>query len=548
MARKQPPAAPAGRKGRGLGAAIVSVAERQPVDVTRALRRARTLPDDEALAVELVRMAYDVDGTTVMPFLDALGRIQDETWRARTLFSVFDHTNRRLTGELPGPAQDRVVALVQGTANERMRAITLRKLSADLPAPLRSRLVAVAEGLADPLARIETLVEYEKQPSHERATAFLETARAIADEEARGEALAIVASVLPQARLEEAFADAAAIANAGVAARAQARIAARFSDEHQRRRAQLEILARAADIADPLRKAMVLSALGDLPPEQHQATAEALFDLARQFEDPDLRCRALFDAGDFATDERQKRTAFLAGVAAAERVPDLERRSELLGLLYPVAPFLDAEVQAEVRRAVERLEDPEVRQRLRSHLGRLFVYNREPVGEPALPPPEPAPASRARPASDYVWDLFISYATDDIRDARSLAFDLKSRGLHVFLAADEIDAQVGSAGWLAALDRAIQGTRAMLVLVTPGALASPWVEQEWTKYYIRMVQTSSGRLMSLRLRGPAIADLPLTLQTYQVVDSETGRIEPGHLTRILDLVGRTPLNARGAGP
>ena len=78
--------------------------------------------------------------------------------------------------------------------------------------------------------------------------------------------------------------------------------------------------------------------------------------------------------------------------------------------------------------------------------------------------------------------------------------------------------------------------RAMLVLATATSMASKWVAEEWRKYYRMMVDTESGHLFSLRLNGPAIADLPLTLWMYQVIDTLDGQVAPDHFRRILDLV------------
>ena len=99
-----------------------------------------------------------------------------------------------------------------------------------------------------------------------------------------------------------------------------------------------------------------------------------------------------------------------------------------------------------------------------------------------------------------------------------------------------LDAAVGSANWLVALDDALSGSQSLLVLITDHALASKWVKEEWRKYYRLIVEREAGRLFSLRLGGPPIPELPLTLRMYQVIDSPTGRIEPGHLTRIMDIV------------
>jgi hypothetical protein len=515
--------------------AVVSHATREPVDVRKALRRARTLRNDEELAVELVDMAYHVDAATVIPFLEVLKQIEDETWRTRTLFSVFQQTATEFTRALPVPAQDAVVALVEGIGDEAARATALRNLSSDLPEPLRARLAGLAEGLTDPRVRLQTILHYETDPSDERKAALLERARLIDDEEKRAGALAAIAPLLPAPLLVEAFAAANSIKDPGAAGLALVSVAGHFADEDERERAQFQILERASAIADPVRKFDVLAALGDLPPEARRTTESTLFDLATKFEDPDLRCRAMFMAGDFAQDEVGRTKAFLAGIAAAERLGELRRRGELLQLLRPLVSWVDPAVRAEVRRAVDRFDDPGMRHELRSTLSR-FMADGGPQERAALRHQAGSVATPGAEQARDQWDVFISYATADVQEARSLSFDLKSRGLRVFLAADTLDAEVGSSGWTAAIDDAIESTRAMLVLVTNNALRSKWVAQEWGKYYRVMVDNESGRLFSLRLSGPAIAELPLTLRMYQVIDSPNGQIEPDHFTRILDLV------------
>jgi hypothetical protein len=509
--------------------AVVSVARRDPVDVPKALQRVRAMKADEDRAVALVETAFDVDAATVMEFLDATTQITDETWRARTIFSALQRAKSRFIRELPPPAQDSLVALVEGIRSDSARAALLRNLPSDLPIALRNRLAGLANALADPVLRLRTIVAFERKPSRDRAASLLALARGIGDELARGEALGIVAPLLSEPLLSDAFAAGLAITDAGIAGRALVMIARHFRDQEARTRAHTEILALAPRIADPIRRFDVLASLVDLPPESRRHNESALFDLATAFDDPGVRCRAMFMAAGFAEDEIARKNALLSGIAAAERVADLPRRSELLALLQPAGPWLDPAVRAEVRRAVDRIEDPRIQHKLRTTLNRMFVYER----------PGNAGADRRAEGThgrDQTWDVFISYATADLEVARSIAFELKSRGLRVFLSADALDAEVGSNSWTTALDKAIEGARAMLVLVTTNSMASKWVAEEWRKYYRLMVDTESGHLFSLRLNGPAINDLPLTLRMYQVVDTPDGQLAPDHFSRILKLV------------
>ncbi len=242
----------------------------------------------------------------------------------------------------------------------------------------------------------------------------------------------------------------------------------------------------------------------------------------------------MFAAGDFAQDDVLRQRSLLAGLAAAECVSDKQRRSELFLLLRPVGPWLKPAVRRELTRAVERLEIPELRYELYTALGRFFIFERE--QEAKSYKRKPQTNIKTAPIGRKPWDLFISYSTDDLAEARSLAFQLKSRGVRVFLSADELDAAVGSTSWTAAIDKALSGCNALLVLLTEAARDSKWVEEEWRKYYRLMVDTGSGQLLSLRLGGPPITELPLTLRMYQCIEPTNGRIEPGHLTRIMDIV------------
>jgi len=513
------------RSKRGLEPAVVGVARRERIDVKRALDASRDIKRDEDLANELVRIAIDADRSTVNALLHAVARIRDEMLRAETLVSLFRRTSSRFAREPTESAQDVLFGLVSGMEDEAARVTALRNLSSDLPDALRGRLAALSAAITDPVHRLQVAVCYEGLPSRARAREFLETAKAIADQEQRGRALAAIAQVIPQSQLAHAFAAAKAIEDADVAALPLIKISGRFEDPSRRQRAHAEILAVASSIKNPARRFDVMAALRDLPGGLRESTELALFDLAARFDAPEIRCRAMLVTGEFAQDEALRQRALLASIAAAECVWDEQRRSELFLLLRPGAPQLPPAVRRELTRAVERLENRDVYARLCSVLGRFFIYER----------PQ-APGGRSARRGRDTWDIFISYATADRGTARFLASELTSRGVRVFLSADTIDAAVGSNSWMKAIDKALVHSRAVLVLLTPHALASKWVEEEWRKYYRLTVDTESGVLFSLRLGGPPVSELPLTRRMYQCIDSATGQIEPGHLTRILDIV------------
>jgi hypothetical protein len=428
----------------------------------------------------LVNIAIDVDKIDVDALLRVVGQIKDELWRARTIFSVFRQMRSSIVKELPDAAQDTVVALVCDISGEGARVAALRNLSSDLPHALRSRLADLGKAIADPLCRLQVALDYESEDTEQRAEYFLKTAKGMSDEEQRGQALATIAPRLRATQMEEAFAAPKAIQDPDVAELALVRIAAHFQDEERRRHAQSEIFAAVSSIANPIRKFDVLVALRELPVPLKRLTEALLFDLAAGFNDPDLRCRAMFLAGDFAEDEALQRRDLLAGIAAAECVLDEPRRSELFLLLRPGISWLAPAVRRELTRAVERLENSQIKQKLYGDLSRFFVYDREPETTP-----------QAADSRTWVWDLFISFATADLRQARFLASELTSRGMRVFLSADVLDSQVGSVSWITAIDDALSSSRAPLVVLTEEAHFSKWVSEEWRKYYQLMVVTSN---------------------------------------------------------
>jgi hypothetical protein len=78
--------------------AVLSVQRRDPIDVSKALKDALKIRDEERLAKRLVSVAIDADSTSIVPLLHSVRRIKDENLRARTIFSVFSNLNSAVVG------------------------------------------------------------------------------------------------------------------------------------------------------------------------------------------------------------------------------------------------------------------------------------------------------------------------------------------------------------------------------------------------------------------------------------------------------------------
>jgi chaperonin GroEL len=71
--------------------------------------------------------------------------------------------------------------------------------------------------------------------------------------------------------------------------------------------------------------------------------------------------------------------------------------------------------------------------------------------------------------------VFISHATEDSEFAHRLTQDLRESGIGVWLAPDSI---LPGEEWVSAIDRGLTGSSHMLIVLTPSAVASRWVQSE----------------------------------------------------------------------
>ena len=86
----------------------------------------------------------------------------------------------------------------------------------------------------------------------------------------------------------------------------------------------------------------------------------------------------------------------------------------------------------------------------------------------------PGPAI-AKPARRNPRQIFLSHATADAEFAQQLAADLREEGWAVWIAPDSI--QPGEK-WVEAINRGLEESGVFVVVLTPEAVASRWVQTE----------------------------------------------------------------------
>jgi hypothetical protein len=130
-------------------------------------------------------------------------------------------------------------------------------------------------------------------------------------------------------------------------------------------------------------------------------------------------------------------------------------------------------------------------------------YDEEDTGElvPIRNPDEPAIT---------VSDVFISYCHRDGARMRRLREDLRSHGLRVWT--DE-NLQPGTPSWKTAVESAVRGGRVLVVIMTPDAKRSSWVESE-----INTALTHDVPIFPILCKGDTKNAVPFALNGYQFVD------------------------------
>lgn len=138
-----------------------------------------------------------------------------------------------------------------------------------------------------------------------------------------------------------------------------------------------------------------------------------------------------------------------------------------------------------------------------------------------------------------IYDLFISHASKDLTEARWLRQALGQAGWKSFVAADDLNVQVGSAEWSSAVDGAIDQSGLVVVIVSPDSLASRWVEYEWRSVHTDILGQRPGKpgmIIPCCFREQGPDDLDRGLRRYQSVDFRDKERRTEALNQLLGLI------------
>lgn len=131
-----------------------------------------------------------------------------------------------------------------------------------------------------------------------------------------------------------------------------------------------------------------------------------------------------------------------------------------------------------------------------------------PPAQPAAAPPAAAPP--AAPASPAVIDIFLAYSHQDAPVMRQLYADLRGAGWSVWT--DE-GLEPGTPSWQDAIQEALRQARCLVVLLSPHASKSHWVNSE-ISYTLKLGR----RIIPVLVAGDDLSAVPLSLVNTQWVD------------------------------
>lgn len=134
------------------------------------------------------------------------------------------------------------------------------------------------------------------------------------------------------------------------------------------------------------------------------------------------------------------------------------------------------------------------------------------------------------------YDVFISYASEDGEDARWLHQVLEHGGWKSFLAYEDLNKTLGDAQWSKKIDETLDRSGLVLVLVSPAAMRSKWVEYEWRSTHTEILDGKPGLIIPCCLREIGPDDLGRALRRYQCIDLRDPCRRQREVDRLLDLI------------
>ena len=138
----------------------------------------------------------------------------------------------------------------------------------------------------------------------------------------------------------------------------------------------------------------------------------------------------------------------------------------------------------------------------------------------------------------YEYDVFISFASGDEDLVRPIWQDLSSSGLRVFWSDTTLKDRLGES-WFNVIQQALSRSRHFLLIWTPAAASSVWVEREYVAFLNERQNSALRRMIPYLTPKADVASLPLFLRQFEACRSS----DPDVAARMARLFGGVDIAA-----
>ncbi|UZR97873.1 toll/interleukin-1 receptor domain-containing protein [Chondrinema litorale] len=126
--------------------------------------------------------------------------------------------------------------------------------------------------------------------------------------------------------------------------------------------------------------------------------------------------------------------------------------------------------------------------------------------------------TESREKSDFTYDIFLSFGSEDASFSRKLGGTLRAYGFRVFMSNDSLSKEAGKS-FFDQIDFALKSSHHFLLVCTPNSMDSGWVKHEYQAFFNQFYIPSNGerRLMLMKGEGFSFDILPTLFTGIQVV-------------------------------
>jgi hypothetical protein len=121
---------------------------------------------------------------------------------------------------------------------------------------------------------------------------------------------------------------------------------------------------------------------------------------------------------------------------------------------------------------------------------------------------------------DFKYDIFLSFSSKDLNEAKTLAEALRGYGLRVFISDEALKSNVGTS-FFEKIDYALNNSKNFILFVTAFAMQSEWVKTEYETFYNEYFIPHKGQRKFIIFKGADFeqATVPSLLKRLQFANS-----------------------------